>query len=287
MKKFTKTINGEKYKGEAFEKLDIMNKFERTEQEWELINKYQKIFPQLLIDDIDEFVIDARTLWMQLGTPHGDFSNWVQRKILKKSWFEENRDYTFDWYKGKTKYDDNKSVDVKLDINNINQMVRNGYYKEYTLTLDCAKSVCMMESTENGQLCRSYFILIEKILKKYEIWEIGRESEKEGWKRMKHYIQKWCVTNNYDATNDYFYIREANLLNEALTGFKACDIRNKLNVVDNQTRNNLTYEINDIISKLQDVNIALLLANMNFEKRKEIIEDTCRVQYSHIKEMFN
>lgn len=47
MKSFTKTINGQKYKGKAFEELDIINKFKKTKEEWELINKYQKNFPAI------------------------------------------------------------------------------------------------------------------------------------------------------------------------------------------------------------------------------------------------
>lgn len=99
------------------------------------MKKYKE---KILIKNADIFRIDARTLWAQLGKPQGDFSNWSKRKIVEKNWFEENKDYISNWYKDKVKYDESGD----LDINNTNQMVRNGYCKEYILTLDCSILIC-------------------------------------------------------------------------------------------------------------------------------------------------
>ncbi len=104
---------------------------------------------------------------------------------------------------------------------------------------------------------------------------------------MRNAIQDWCIKNNYDEKDDSFYKREANMLNVALTGMRAIDLRYLKHVQDNQTRDSLDREVNQILSKLQDVNISLLIANMSFDQRKKIIEDTCKNQYSHIKDKFN
>lgn len=91
MKKFQKTINGQVYKGEKFDKLDIINKFNCSEEEWNLIDQYQNTFPQLLLDNVEGFVIDARTLWKELGEPQGEFKKWSKRKITNN--YERGSDY--------------------------------------------------------------------------------------------------------------------------------------------------------------------------------------------------
>jgi len=92
MKNFTRTINGVKYKGEMFEELDIINKFNLSNEKWELIDKYQKTFPQLLLKDTNDFIIDGETLWNELGKPQGEYGKWFKRKV--ECLFQENVDYS-------------------------------------------------------------------------------------------------------------------------------------------------------------------------------------------------
>ena len=92
MKVFQRKINGQVYKGELFERWDILNKFNRTEEEWLLIDKYQKTFPQLLLKDINNFIIDAEQLWNELGKPQGEYSKWFKRKI--QPLFKLEKDYS-------------------------------------------------------------------------------------------------------------------------------------------------------------------------------------------------
>lgn len=284
MKSFTKTINGQKYKGKVFERSDIVNKFNKTEKEWELIDKYQKTFPQLLINDTDDFVIDGEILCKELGVKD-NFNTWLlgetrrdskgrlksQGKLIKYK-CQENKDY----------------IIKNLALGNPKVKKHGGNNKIIiTLTLKTAKKIAMRQNNDNGDLVCDYFILIEKILKEYETWTLIREPEKQGFNKMKKYISEWCKKRGYDSSNNYFYIREANLLNESLTGLRAIDIRIKKQVEDNQTRNNLDYTVNNILATLQEINISLLIADMDFDKRKEIIKNTCNSQYSHIKELFN
>ncbi|QDY27199.1 antA/AntB antirepressor family protein [Clostridium botulinum] len=277
MKNFTKTINGQKYKGKAFEESDMVNKFNKTKKEWELIDKYQKTFPQLLINDTEDFVIDGETLCRELGVKD-NFNDWLlsnrkskQGKLIKYRCVE-NIDYKCTSRNRETQ---RKSGQKGVAVKNI-----------ITLTLNTAKKIAMRQNNDNGDLVCNYFILMENILKDYEIWTLVREPEKDGWNEMKGYIKEWCKKRNYDYKDDYFYIREANMLNETLTGFTATGIRNIKQVSDNQTRDNLNSTINNALSVLQKVNISLLIADMDFEKRKEIIENTCKNQYAHIKKMF-
>ncbi len=152
MKSFQKTINGKKYKGKAFERLDIINKFNQTEETWKLIDKYQKTFPQLLIDNTEDFVIDGETLCKELGVL-SNFNDWLLRKTkgkegkLIKYRFTEDVDYKCTSGKSETQ---RKNGQKGITIKNI-----------ITLTLDCAKKIAMRQNNDNGDMVCDYFICIE------------------------------------------------------------------------------------------------------------------------------
>lgn len=83
--------------------------------------------------------VNARELWEKLGSKQ-DFSTWVKNRL---SDFEKEKDYTV-----------HKIVDGKKD----------GKFKpkEYTITLDTAKHLAMLERNETGKKIRQYFIEAEK-----------------------------------------------------------------------------------------------------------------------------
>lgn len=274
MKKFQKTINGLKYQGKAFEEDDIIKKLGRSSNEWEIINQYQKTFPQLLIDDVEGFVVDAEILWNELDKPQGEYSKFAKRKIVDM--FDFNVDYSrYDKIVGTIKNGNGKKVD------------------RHILTLEAAKSIALgvgtdkkssVEVRQKGNLVRKYFILIEKALKEMDKWIEVREPEKEGWNSMVFSLQNWCARRNH-VMDDVFKSREANMINIALTGMDASEIRYITKAKDNITRDGLQAEVNQAISNLQFLNKSLLDSNMDFEVRKGIIETTCKTTYNHIKDL--
>ena len=92
----TKQRNGIKFK--VFEKEDIIEKLNGTEEDWNLVNKYQLTFPELLIEDCIGYCVDARTLHSNLvenvkeGKTGDKFPQWIKRRLSKYK-FEENIDY--------------------------------------------------------------------------------------------------------------------------------------------------------------------------------------------------
>lgn len=274
MKKFQKTINGLKYQGKAFEEDDIIKKLGRSNNEWEIINQYQKTFPQLLIDDVEGFVVDAEILWNELDKPQGEYSKFAKRKIVDM--FDFNVDYSrYDKLVGTIKNGNGKKVE------------------RHILTLETAKSIALgvgtdkkssVEVRQKGNLVRKYFILIEKALKEMDKWIEVREPEKEGWNSMVFSLQNWCARRNH-VMDDVFKSREANMINIALTGMDASEIRYITKAKDNITRDGLQAEVNQAISNLQFLNKSLLDSNMDFEVRKGIIETTCKTTYNHIKDL--
>jgi phage anti-repressor protein len=230
-----------------------------------LILSHQERFPELL-ENKSGFCINARNLHEQLHVG-AEYTTWIKRRIRKYK-FEENVDFTsFD-----------KSVKAKNTYINT---------KEYLLTLNMAKELCMVENNDIGLETRKYFMVMEETLKNYENWEISRVTEKIGWNDMTQCIEDWCIRKGYDYTLRMFYIREANLLNTCLLNHTAIEINTLLNNKDEITRNHLTQSINDALNFLQQLNCSLLMSDLDFESRSKIIKTTCENKYSDLKEIFN
>lgn len=100
--------------------------------------------------------MNARELHQKLGSKR-DFSNWIQDRISKYG-FVENQDFEV-----------------------FNKFVENSKggrpSKEYALSLDMAKELCMIENNEQGRLFRKYFIEVEKAARaKYEQEKLDKKA---------------------------------------------------------------------------------------------------------------
>lgn len=247
----------------VFTESDLIEKIGLNQQDADLILKYQKRLPILIGNEN----VDARSLWFQLGKPQGDFSHWVKRKIIDKS-FEMNCDYSsFD-----------KSVEREIG---------GSFSKEYLLTIDTAKHVAMMENSDAGKLVRNYFIKVEKALKDYEQWERVRHPEKESYKELCRKLKNKYQQENGREPKFYLYANEADMINIALTGYKAKDLKSKIGFTDFSTREHLEIHINKVFDELQRIDITLIDLGLGFEKRREFLEKKCSLEYLHIKNMLS
>lgn len=94
----------------------------------------------------DRQLVSARDLYKGLGLKIR-FSLWVSQNF---EGFEEGKDFT--------------SVFVDTEVEN-NGGVQVRKLKDYWLTIDMAKELCMMSKTEKGKEVRKYFIQVEKEFK--------------------------------------------------------------------------------------------------------------------------
>lgn len=208
----------------------MINKFSRkelerlncSEEEVDLVLKYQKKLPILVGNNtLEKFSVDARLLWEQLDKPQGDFSHWVKRKIVDKiikgtkvKSFVESIDFI--------------SFDKTVEAENTNITT-----KEYSLTIDCAKNVSMMENTESGSLCRTYFILIEDIVVRNKEWLAVRDPEKEEYKKMSAEVDAWCLRIWHHHASRSEYAVEADMLNTIVTGKTSQQLKSEYGVASN------------------------------------------------------
>ena len=157
---------GEKSMTKKFSKKEL-ERLGCSKEEIKLIMDYQKRFPIILNneDNIEKFCIDARSLYKEIiqSDDMSNFSRWMKR-ALKNYRFEENLDFIMVRPIGLTKEfaqgGDTRSVD-------------------YTLSVDMAKQLAMVDKKDSGFIARKYFILMERIVKDNKDWLDTRNPERK------------------------------------------------------------------------------------------------------------
>lgn len=242
----------------------------------EVVTKYNKLLP-ILSEDGEGFCVSAKDLHKQLQVGR-DYTTWIKDRI-KKYDFINNEDYIEYWVKDDIIFDDTQMGDVKLDITNSNQMVRNGYSKEYKLTIDCAKQLCMVQNNNLGKTARKYFIYVERLLKKAIEWDLIRKPERIRYKEMCEELKKYYIRNKGKEPEWYVYSNEADALNKICLGAKSKDIREYIEACDKNTREWLEAEYNTYLDELQKLNIMYLRMNFDKDKRYDLIKQGFKALY--------
>lgn len=259
-------ININDIKVKVFEKKELIEKLGFTEDAAKVVMKYQKIFPELLQDEAEEFAIDARTLWEQLkvGTR---FNDWITDRIEKYK-YVENTDFICITEKKVTQRSDGQK--------GLTQII------EYKLTLESAKKIAVRQNNEMGNLVCDYFILVEKALRNYEQWTAVRQPQKIGHKQLCEALDKQYRAIYNRKTPSYIYSNESDMLNRALLGNSAKAIGKLLGSQDKLTREHFEVEINKALYELQTMDIGLMMAGLEFETRKNTIDKICKTKYISI-----
>lgn len=258
-------------KNNLIKKLGVTN-----EEVIKLITDYKDKLP-ILTEEGEGFCVNARDLHRELEVGR-DFTTWVKERI-KKYDFVNSVDYLYFWSKDGVVFDDDKSGDVNLDINNSNQMVRNGYIKEYCFTMEMSKQLAMVQNNEKGKIARKYFITVEKILKEALKWEKIRKPEKERYKEMCSELKLYFIRNFNKEPRNYDYINEANALNIICLGAKAKEVQEYIDAQDNNTRDWLEAKYNEYLDKMQEINIMYLKMNFNKDRRYDLIKQGFKALY--------
>lgn len=260
-------------KFKVFEEDELREKLQMKNEDIQLILEYQDKFPELLQDDIEGFIIDARKLYGQLCIQK-DFSDWIKNQI-KNLDFESEKQYT------------------TLKGNCTTMRPRSNI--EYYLTIDSAEDICMSIGSSNrtnnktkeiSKMVRNYFKVMTRTIRNYDNWNRIREPEKQNANELKSTLKSWASKNFMNCDENGIYAREFNMLNQNLTDKTALEIKSYLGYKDKQTREHLNQEINSAIDFLQIFDINLLKCNTDFQTRSNMIKQICDSQYLYIKESF-
>ena len=230
-----------------------------TDDEIKLVMEYQRRFPIILDneDNIEKFCIDARRLWTELECPQGQFNKWVERKF-KPYGFTENVDFTM--------------VGQNCPIKEFAQG-GDTRSKNYSVSVDMAKQLAMIDKKESGFVARRYFILMERIVKDNKDWFETRNPERKEYKGMCEALSNNIFKHSARPADKYDYSREANILNIIACGSEAQAIRNYFGLTNQNelTRDSLEKDYNEKLAFLQKQNMIYLGLDMPIVERVKML----------------
>lgn len=227
------------------------------ESDIKIILDYQKLLP--VLQQEDGSWIDARTLHKELKVGK-DFTTWIKGKISKYEFIENEY-----WKLTFTKTGERKNVKVN----------------NYSLTLDMAKELSMVENNKIGRISRKYFIAIDKAFKTRRLWNIDRWETLEHYKNYRRIINlskkelmptmpDWCKKRGDQGV----FMGEANLLNEIIIDMSASDYRFKHCLPkDEPVRNHFNNFELQMVAELEkfDTDLIRLQEMYDYEERRKLL----------------
>lgn len=131
-----------------------------------------------VIGGIKCLVVDARALWDKLGVSR-DFSNWVKGRILKFG-FAENVDYL---------------------LAKSGEQLPSGkkYSHDYSLSLNMAKELAMVENNDKGRQARRYFIECERKLFESSLTNSAVQARSVEMTEMEMYDRNWMPDSDMEV----------------------------------------------------------------------------------------
>lgn len=240
------------------------------EEEIKLVMEYQRKLP---FPDND-FEMSARTLHNNLNVGR-DFSAWITGRIKKYN-FSEHTDYEIQYESS-----DSKLGDADFSKYSKQQLSALGVKKEYYITLTMAKELCTIENNYIGRLARRYFILMEDIVTRNKEWLSIRDPEKEEYKKMSSEVDAWCFRIWHHHASRSEYAVEADMLNTIVTGKTSQQLKSEYGVASNDLiRDYLKKEHNEELLFLEQQNQVLLLMDMGFTERKNMLTKMHTVKFN-------
>ena len=157
---------------------------------------------------------------------------------------------------------------------------------DYSLTLDCAKQLAMVERTSIGALVRRYFIIIEKAFKNRTSWNKNRKNTLINCKELRSalIVKSDELLNDVPEwiTNDNLYSIEFSLLNTVILGMSATQYRKEHNISSNeQIRNYFSEDQLDDVERLERYDAQLIISQeiYSYKERKQILQ----TEYDRVK----
>lgn len=222
-----------------------------NDKEINIILEYQELLPVLQQDNGDW--IDARILHEQLVIK-SKFADWIKNRIDKYEFIDN------------------------VDFITVSKILENGGKSiEYSISVEMAKQLTMVERSKIGTIARKYFIYIEKAFKGRYDWNLDRDETLIKCKALKRALIKYSKPI-IERIPDYFhnnkFIAEFCLLNEVIIGMTAKEYRRRKGYSDSYPiRNSFTEKELENVHVLEqyDADLIEVQNEFNYEKRKEYL----------------
>jgi phage anti-repressor protein len=225
-----------------------------NEEEIDIVTVYQEKLP--ILNQNDKSWINARDLHEQLQIK-SKFADWVKNRIEKYE-FIEKEDYL--------------SVSKNLESG--------GKQLDYTISINMAKELSIVENNDIGRIARKYFIIMEKLAKFRVKWNENRYSSIEMCKELKHSILVYgdkieeYIPNWFYCPEGKVYAWEFNMLNTIIIGMSATKYREIKGLKKSfPVRNTFSERELFLVHKLEEYNSNLidLEYKYNCEEREALL----------------
>lgn len=97
--------------------------------------------------------VSAREMYLNLGLKEGNWQRWANKNIEKNPFANEGKDWI----------SLTLMVSKEVGHSSSGRVKKGNYAKDYVLTLDFAKKLCMQARTERGEKVRDYFLEVERV----------------------------------------------------------------------------------------------------------------------------
>ncbi|MFU2081597.1 antA/AntB antirepressor family protein [Gallibacterium anatis] len=206
--------------------------------------------------------VNSRNLHKALGSKQ-EYSTWIKKRI-KQCQFIEGQDFIVQ----------NSAIDLtKLS----NQKGGNMRSKDYIITFDMAKHLCLLEKNEVGHAIRQHFIEAEK-----QFAQVAPHLHRNTLERTKARLA--TIDHNRamtDAIKDYYqrqgkelkpyhFSNEQVMLDSLLLGENVHHWKERTGVAN--VRDSFTTNQLNLLKLLQQTNTTLLVLDMPFKQRKANLE---------------
>ena len=267
-----------------------------TEEDVQLILKCQKELPVLFDNDnIAEYSVNAIDLWNQIGSKD-KFSNWIKSNVFNSENVSEDSYQIF--YCTIKKWENNPCTHLidyeKIAENeavglNQSQLSAKGISKSCMLKLDTAEDITMYigalprtnkATKEISRMYRKYFRILKDIVIKNKEWFATRDPEKVEYKKMSKEIDAWCYRIWGHHASHSEYAVEADMLNVIVSGKTSQQLKSEYGVATNELiRDYLKKEHNEELLFFEEQNQVLLLMDMGFTERKNMLTKMHQVKF--------
>lgn len=206
---------------------------------------------KVITNTYEEKIVMAKELYLKLGFTKTQWSRWYKKNIVENPFAEEGKDF------------------ITFDI-----MSNGNKTKDFEITIDFAKKICMMARTEKGEEFRRYFIEVEKeyrkLLKARDRKEIIRLAGIEVRKGLTDAIKELIPDTPHKK---FAYPNFTKLIYKTLFDSTLKEMRELYNVTDKDNlRDFLDPEELRKVERLESVVKGYIGLGMNYKEIKELLE---------------
>lgn len=229
-----------------------LEQYETRRKDIEVILAYQLLLPVLLVDD--NTMVDARTLHSQLGIGKR-FTTWMIDMVEKYA-FEEGVEF----------FPNSGETSIKGGRPSI----------EYSITLDTAKQLAMVQNNERGKIARKYFIAIERAFKNRLEWNDDRKDTLIHCRQLQHALMKYRPQLLENKPSWAYSVQQAEfcMFNNIVLGMSASDYRKLNGLKKNDSVRNKFSEVQlEYVADLEEYDAKLISTQLIFDynEREKIL----------------